>query len=538
MFIELLTEKDKQLIDFFREMGVEDTSMYSPNFVSCDYFLRFWEQSKSYFFKHIFKDKLIIKKKIDVVMEDDDLHEKMSKVINSDAFIQVEQSIISMLSINNDLFKKDNKNYTTILEYLRDYLFNVDGLISNRYKGQTLELILPNSKVFKLTHGCKLMKALGRLAKEANNEEKFEEIRILQSQVLNEAHISATLCLSIHPLDYITASYNYCDWDSCMCWEEGDYRRGVIEMMNSEFVMVAYLESDSQTMKFDTCGEELYWNSKKWREFFIVSEQGIFGVKGYPYWNHDIEDIVLQTIKQILVQNGFNQYCDSITRWSFNYNDIIHPHFSCGPAMYNDFYDGNTYHAIISQDLSGDFYINYSGESECVVCGEADNCFEDEGSSLGCENCCSRHYCSRCEELITDTDDIWYFDGEEYCSFCYNHCLIRCDCCEDIIPDYKPSFRFLIGKIKDNKIISLINKPRGYFNNESSPQDFHICEDCVEETFVKNEREFDEEHLKYRPPFTPDILDVIDYKNIKDLAYLNIEPSSLKSFLNDSSENE
>lgn len=540
MFIELLTEKDKALINWFRELGIEDEPWEcSHNFVDCEYFLRFWEQSKTIFFRHIFKDKLIIKKRVNITMEDDDLYDKMFKIRRSEPFINMEQSIFAMVKEKNDIFKDlfDDKAYSNINLNFGYGLFHVRNLISNRYEGETLKLLLPNSKIFTLVHGCKLMKALRHLAKAAGSEEDFEQVRILQSQVLNEAHISANLCLSIHPLDYITASYNDCGWDSCMCWDQGDYRRGVIEMMNSQFVMVAYLESDSQEMKFKICDEDFYWNSKRWREFFIVSEQGIFGIKGYPYWNRELEDMVLQTIKQILVQNGFNQYFNSITQWSFSNNDIIHPHFYCGPAMYNDFYEGNTYHAILSQDLTGDFYINYSGESECVVCGQVGD-FEDEGKSLECNNCCERHFCSQCGEAIEDEDDLYIFDGEEYCSFCYNNCLTKCNCCAEVIPDYKPSFRFLIGKIKNNNIISLINKPKHYFIGEPSPQDFYICEDCVEETFVKKEKEFYVQHLKYRLPFTLTNLDVINYKDIKNLEYLNIDSSSLESFLNSSSEKE
>ena len=53
-----------------------------------------------------------------------------------------------------------------------------------------------------------------------------------------------------------------------MSWfEKGEYRQGTVEMMNSECVVVAYLESTTNMTIRD--GE---WNSKRWRELFVVDE--------------------------------------------------------------------------------------------------------------------------------------------------------------------------------------------------------------------------------------------------------------------------
>ena len=81
----------------------------------------------------------------------------------------------------------------------------------------------------------------------ADMEAIFEQMRIKHSQILNKKRLKGTLCLSIHPLDYITISDNNCDWDSCMTWTgddcPGEYRLGTLEMMNSPSVVVAYLDS-------------------------------------------------------------------------------------------------------------------------------------------------------------------------------------------------------------------------------------------------------------------------------------------------------
>ena len=164
------------------------------------------------------------------------------------------------------------------------------------------------------------------------------------SRVRNTAEINANLCLSIHPLDYMTASYNDNNWHSCMNWLQGEYRRGVIEMMNSKCVVVAYLESAHDKLTF--YGADVhYWNSKKWREFFIVRPNYITGIKGYPYWNRNLEDTVLFWLKDLYKDVFSGKYSNSISVWSYdnavsdrNYNVSVNFDFDCGPAMYNDFY--------------------------------------------------------------------------------------------------------------------------------------------------------------------------------------------------------
>lgn len=91
------------------------------------------------------------------------------------------------------------------------------------------------------------------------DDDEFEEFRICQSMCTNTTALEGKLCLSIHPLDYMTMSDNACDWSSCMSWQEdGCYRMGTVEMMNSPCVIVAYLES-SHPMYFS---REATWNSK------------------------------------------------------------------------------------------------------------------------------------------------------------------------------------------------------------------------------------------------------------------------------------
>ena len=65
-----------------------------------------------------------------------------------------------------------------------------------------------------MNRGCKIMKILRKLAILVDSEALFESNRLRQSQIMNDARIKATLCLSIHPIDYLTASLNENNWRS------------------------------------------------------------------------------------------------------------------------------------------------------------------------------------------------------------------------------------------------------------------------------------------------------------------------------------
>ena len=531
MLIDLLSEKEKKLINTLRKIGVNDEDILNRNYVDCDYFLRYWNFNKAPF-EDIFKDSLILKKKIHVSVEDQELHDDMWMLIRSNDFQKMIESIGYFLSSFNDIDKKfcTSKGYwTSIWGELRTCLFDTDTLISNKYNGENLEIKISTEKVFKLTKGCKAMKAIGKLAQEAGSsiQEIFENIRIKHSQIMNEANIVANLCLSIHPMDYITASYNNNNWESCMCWEEGEYRRGVIEMMNSPFVIVTYLESDHQDLEFYENGEIELWNSKKWREFIIVSPTGIFGIKGYPYWNRKIEDLALTWVKELLNEVRDNKYSNNICEWETTSEAIIDDsvqseltvRMKCGPAMYNDFYNENTYHAILAKNVNTSVSIFYSGESECVICGqEAD--FGDTGC-LGCEDCIRINYCSHCGDRVFNDEDIVYLNDRVYCRYCYSSFPV-CSCCDEVIDPCTDHLKFCIGSERNNKVV---------VEDELNSMVKVCCEDCAPEVFIDGVKEIFHPHERFRLN-TFSSAPIVPISHIKSFDSLGITDEQLKHFYN------
>jgi hypothetical protein len=523
MFIELLSEKDKMLIDKMRRIGVDNEEILNSSYADCDYFLRYWDSSK-YRFKEIFKNELILKKKVNISIEDQTLHDDMWMLTRSEDFQSVIYNIESYLqSYNNltkQLYSEESLRWIRPWSEMMRYLFETESLICNKYNGDSLELKISSDKIFKLTHGCKVMKAISKLSQIAGVKDTFERVRIKHSQIMNEANISANLCLSIHPLDYMTASYNDNNWRSCMSWEDGEYRRGVIEMMNSPYVIVAYLESNHQHLDFWMNGKIERWNSKKWREFIIVSSDGIFGIKGYPYWNKQIEDLALIWIKDLFNQVEDNKYSDNISSWLVG-EDIcdssvqskLSVKMSCGPAMYNDFYSGNIYHAILAKNIVDSIVIDYSGESECVICGR-EAAFEED-DSLGCEDCVEIIYCWSCGDRIFN-DNVTYVNGRPYCSSCYNN-LPVCDCCEDVIEDDTDYLRFCLGVRESNEIV---------VKHQFGVEEKFCCEDCAEDVFLEGKHELLRGHERYCPPSLKDYffnsIPIVPMDRIKNYHKLNI----------------
>ena len=552
MFIEKLSETEINLIDKLRELGIEtsDGDYYDATepMVSCQDFLTYWEFAKQKQMSNLFKDSLILEKPVTVTLEDDDLYSTIrDRIIWDPTFENIMAAIYNKLAEYQDLSARvypDNSrnffNSFSITSELKFDLFSSEALVKNRYSGRSLELKVSENKVFKLTHGCKAMKAIGQLAKYAGVEEEFERIRILHSQVMNQANLSATLCLSIHPLDYMTASYNDNDWHSCMHWTEGDYRRGVIEMMNSPYVIVAYLKSKSKNLEFfmPQTGTIETWNSKRWREFFILSDVGIFGIKGYPFWNEDIEKITLKWIKE-LVDADDKIFSSKITEWQVDSKIVdasVNSNFSmsmeCGPAMYNDFYDNNKYQAIVAKNLTEPVWLDYSGESECIACGKeySDMDFDEAPSSLVCNNCVDggRCYCYSCGEAIHEDEAIWINDVA-YCEDCYNK-LPTCDRCHvkyHDAPFTRTGLSFMIGSGDDET--TLIKDP-----SNSSALVRHACRYCLNDISTLKEDELYENHVYASPaPSSFLIYPIVPLERISNLAALKIPQASIDKFINE-----
>lgn len=310
-------------------------------------------------------------------------------------------------------------------------IMSLEGLITNKYQGPTFQIpACDNIKSIKVENGCKTIKILGKIAK-AYNIEGYPEFQQRHSMCLNQKTITGELCLSIHPLDYITMSDNVCNWTSCMNWTtKGSYRAGTIEMMNSPMVVIAYLKDKNQI----SIGKN-QWNNKRWRCLYVVDKNLITSVREYPYLNEDLATTCAEWLRDLAVKNWQIEYypdCYSADPIS----GIKLPdgtHFSFSPfteAMYNDFNKcGIPHYTYVNPEIlqfcvnaENDkkvYWFNYSGSLTCAFCGE--HIEYSDASVILCDDCEELIRCSECGAALGN-DDYTMVDG---CPLCF-------DCCDSV----------------------------------------------------------------------------------------------------------
>lgn len=416
---DVIPEDEKYLIDTYINRYAE---INTTKRASLDHILRVWATHKERLYA-LLGNQLQVKKKIEYTAPREVLVENMMKLFRDDnKFRSISYKFRNW--IQSEDIPDDIKENAQFLREIFSYITFADNSINMYFMDYVVKISTPSGKTISIQHGSKPIKIISKIAKEFGvlTEEEVEYIRIKQSQVLNQKKIKGTLVLSIHPLDYMTMSDNASGWSSCMSWQEyGCYRRGTVEMMNSETVVVAYLESE-QPMKMYTPEGDKEWNNKKWRQLFVVNDDIIASVKSYPYFNEELTTTALDWLAELLEINGgikFNKH--AITFYSNETYDFVFSDNYCfefyTDDMYNDFYT-TTHYARISNPEVKYYEINYSGPRECMSCGGTDCYFDDdEAPLLCCEDC---YDLKRCDDCGCCCEETYELDGCYFCEECYD----------------------------------------------------------------------------------------------------------------------
>lgn len=407
-----------------------------PMKTDLDHLLRFWKANKPTLFK-LLGNSLTYSFEANIEATQSELEEKWHnfqrmnhKLVD---FVDAIQFLLTAYNKDRDLkelYSNEKKlPWYHIISNRFQEMIQWESFLSNEYCGESGVLEYEGRSV-KIQKGMKNMKILGKIATTFvdlyPSLQYFEEFRLAQSQLTNDKSYKGKITFSIHPLDYMTMSDNTCDWTSCMSWEDsGCYRKGTVEMMNSPYVLVAYIEKSTPYILPN--GAE--WNNKRWRELFIVNEQGIFGIKGYPYWNSNIESSCLAELEKLANINLNWGHFDPNPA-DLNMNDRYNFTARCGKcsielttdAMYNDF-RYNLHKAILPENLNGNIHIHYSGETECMTCGCLITSYDNE-EDLQCDSCNDLDYCEDCEERY-HRDELTEVDGMLLCGSCYDYRVRR-----------------------------------------------------------------------------------------------------------------
>ena len=421
--LDALTSEDKEKIRYYiSEYAVANEEPDNADRADIDTILTPWDEAKVNLY-NMFGKEFILSKKYTYNENENTLIRALTSKTDWRAF-----SAILRKKLRNDV-----DNASDIDFYY--YFYDTDCVNNTLSKSLTF---FYNNKKYNFPVGTKYMRFLGKLAELFDMKDAFEAFRLQHSMVLNQATQHGTLNLSIHPLDYMTMSDNNSGWSSCMSWQEnGCYRMGTVEMMNSPMVVVAYL-TGSETMQFG----RYTWNNKKWRQLFVINEHVITPVKPYPYFDDELTKACLEWLNEL----SGNQYSEDNYLFGSGENRYLN-YYRLAPTancMYNDF--GSCEHLTkiklpVPDKREGKvirWSFNYSGKSECMWCGATSSSNDFDADSLLCYDCgggSAYHVCCQCGERIDEDYDDYFVDenGDYYCGSCRDECFTYDDLNEEYI---------------------------------------------------------------------------------------------------------
>lgn len=130
-------------------------------------------------------------------------------------------------------------------------------------------------------------------------DDDLKELQTKASRIVQQDCVTGTLCLSVHPLDYLSISENISNWRSCHSLD-GCYKSGNISYMLDKSTVVAYLRSDNK-VQLPNFPEGLLWNNKKWRMLLHFDKNNtiVFTSKQYPFSSEGAFNPVIKLINQV-----------------------------------------------------------------------------------------------------------------------------------------------------------------------------------------------------------------------------------------------
>lgn len=327
----------------------------------------------------------------------------------------------------------------------------------------------PDGKIIPV--GMKLLKAFKFFE---SDEKILNELQSKASQIIQENKIEGILCVSVHPLDFLSSSENLCNWRSCHALD-GEYRSGNLSYMCDETTVICYLKTKTtEDVRLPAFPPTVPWNSKKWRMLLYIntSENCMFAGRQYPFFSDNalslVRQFVIPTLDLPLSWSSWHQ--DKMT--SFKYENGDDNDYSCcrnsvicidnkfhilerfvkdeSKLHYNDLLHSTVYTPYYCWTTDPWEYNNvmkiFKIGSKCIcpVCGET----EVENSDLmTCYECHERYcegnediyYCECCDRSIhIDFESIHraisrYGDSLIVCNSCVDRLCDRCEDCGELI---------------------------------------------------------------------------------------------------------
>lgn len=353
----------------------------------------------------------------------------------------------------------------------------IDGFYTNRIIAD--KCIDVDGKMKTVHAGDKLLRAFKYFLKD---ELILDTYQTMASRYIQEDKIEGRLCVSVHPLDFLSLSENTLNWRSCHSLD-GEYRAGNLSYMMDKSTFIVYLKSEEDTVLPHF---PFVWNNKKWRTLLFMSDDIAMMMAGrsYPFAQTAIMDMVLHELlpcAHIIEANAWgrwrNEKIKSIPMKSNDNeenvdHDLSGVYYPIGDALmedtkfifdahhsthfndllYSSFYDPIYSFRRYSSFWGSDFYLTgHSSESDtkfhigsevsCLRCGHQ---LVERGEGLmTCIDCEEKygtreddtfHYCQECGKHFHESHGRTIYDRyddiETYlCDDCLKDNYLYCDRC-------------------------------------------------------------------------------------------------------------
>ena len=379
---------------------------------------KFWENysiAKEEGLKHLFGKELIIERDILIDTPVSDLIRELRK---SDFEAQFKENLKEdwkdkYNTYVNSWIEEEKFSQLTELDKkglsLINCILSPHVMITNEVQA-TVEILNAKGKRVQIQEGMKLTRTFKHFLKD---EKSVDRLQTLYSQIVNTKKLSGKLCLSIHPLDYLTASVNNSGWSSCYnTKEQSEWCASTLCLINSPNTVIAYVKGLKNVRYF---GEDpVVWNNKKWRTWvsFGENDEVVHIGKQYPYESRAIEEALIDMIKDItkkdykVEKRGRSNVC--LDTPYIMYNDATMENFTTISTL-----EWQEKHSKEKE------VICVSTGATCCNCGQFWDC--DLEFSLLCSECFKGDRCERCNSPIRECN--------QFCDSCYDE-MIYCEDCD------------------------------------------------------------------------------------------------------------
>ena len=435
------------------------------HFEADDNFWNIYETEKSEQLKSLFGDKLIIEKEVEFNKPNkyilDDLYKCGLETMIEEGVDPEWREILDAYpySFYSEYQSQglDEKVVETAIG-LRN-MFIARALAENTIL-EDKELISGKGKSVKIKKGGKITRALKNFI---SDKELLNEIQVKYSQIVNTKKLKGTLCLSIHPLDYLTVSVNSSGWTSCFnTIDRGEYCASTLCLTSSPNTMVAYLKGHEDM----EIGRDIVWNNKRWRALVTIGKdcESVHVGRNYPYNSEDlivaVTDMVGELAQKKYAQVEFESNKIKIYTPYNMYNDAAHDHYTV--AVTDKWFENN------ELDTQEEIQISPEG-AICPKCGDP---YDYNEFDICCDNCYDGDRCCYCDSPLPNDCGTYVPSMDGYvCDCCIDDHFGYCDHCEEYYPYEDIETVTLEVKEKQRKL--------GYFGSSTHYSENWCC-NCID----------------------------------------------------------